>query len=404
MPNMDDAIYLDNNSTAPIDPRVAEAMRACHLGRPANPASQHAAGRAARRLVEQAREQIAATVGAQTTGMDADRLVFTSGATEANNWIVRMLCGEPPGEIVISAIEHPSVEDVARQLALRGHQVHRIPVDANGVLNLSAAEQLISPETKVVSVMLGNNETGVLQPLAELAAICRAAGAPLHTDAVQVVGKLPVDFRGLGVDAMTFNAHKCHGPRGIGALLLRPELKLAPLLAGGFQQGGLRAGTESVALPVGFARCLAIWSKEGDARAEHLAALRDRLESQLRAEFAELVVNGGQAERLPQTSNVSFPGVDRQALVMALDLAGVACSTGSACASGSSEPSSVLIAMGCSPAVLEGSIRLSLGGFTTAAEVDQAVQRICRCVNDLRRQKSERKRAAPPPPRGAERL
>jgi cysteine desulfurase len=233
--------------------------------------------------------------------------------------------------------------------------------------------------------MLGSNETGVLQPVAEIAAICRTRGVAVHTDATQVVGKLPVDFSALGVDGLTCSAHKFHGPLGIGALVLRRDATLAPSLFGGFQQGGLRPGTESVTLAVGMCVALESWAREADARAQRMAALRDQLERQILAGDPRAVVIGGGATRLPHAANIAFAGLDRQALVMALDLAGVACSTGSACASGSSEPSPALVAMGLPEEQISSSLRFSLGAATTAAEIDEAARRILSVVNRLRR-------------------
>jgi cysteine desulfurase len=231
--------------------------------------------------------------------------------------------------------------------------------------------------------MLGNNETGVLQPVAELAAICSAQNIPLHSDAAQVVGKLPVNFRSLGVSLMSFAGHKFHGPPGIGALAIRHGVKIHPQLHGGFQQSGIRPGTENVALAVGMHRALELWQSEAEARISRMRRLRDRFESQLKHGYPDLVINGQDAPRLPHTSNVAFVGLDRQALFMALDVTGVACSTGSACASGSSEPSPVLQAMDCSKSVIGGSLRFSLGAYTTEAEVDEAVKRILETCDRL---------------------
>jgi cysteine desulfurase len=282
-----------------------------------------------------------------------------------------------PGEVITSAIEHPSVAGPVEFLQRRGWKIHRLGVDSRGVVDPESLDEVLNERTRFVSVMLANNETGVLQDVRAMAERCQRRGIPMHTDAVQMAGKLTVDFRQLGVSAMTVAAHKFHGPLGIGALIARHDLPLAPILFGGFQQGGLRPGTESVALTVGMRTALAAWKREADARAARTTVLRDRLESELARGFdGQLVINGAGAERLPQTSNVAFVGLDRQALLMALDLAGVACSTGSACASGSSEPSTVLRAMCCDDAVLAGSLRFSLGATTTEAEIDEAVDRI----------------------------
>jgi cysteine desulfurase len=382
-----DYLYLDNNATTLLHPAVAETMAAYDRAGYANPASQHQAGRRARSVLEEAREGIAKILGANVSDTHADQVIFTSGGTEANNLALRGLAGDRPGRVIISAIEHPSVVGAAEQLARQGFDVQRLRVSREGVVDVDHLRELLDQQMRVVSVMLGNNETGVLQPVAEVAAVCHSGGVPVHTDAVQVVGKLPVDFRQLGVSALSLSAHKFHGPRGIGALIVRHGVELTPILFGGFQQLGLRPGTESVTLAVGLHRALQLWQDEADERASRMARLRDRLEERLLANVPDLVINGAGAARLPHTSNVAFPGLDRQALLMALDMAGVACSTGSACASGSSEPSPVLLAMGCPADIVEGSLRLSLSAFTTEAEIDQAAGRIRQVFNDLHRKK-----------------
>jgi cysteine desulfurase len=267
----------------------------------------------------------------------------------------------------------------------RGFSVQLIPVTPDGVVRLDIFQQTLSDRTRLVSVMLGNNETGVLQPVREIVAICRSRGVLVHTDAVQAVGKIPVDFGDLGVDALSLTAHKFHGPTGIGALLVRAGVPLKPILFGGFQQLGERPGTEAVVLGAGMQRAMELWQTESRQRVTRITAQRDRLEILIRRDFPTAVVIGASAPRLPHTTNVSFPGLDRQAIAMALDLEGVACSTGSACASGSAEPSAVLLAMGLSQNLVEGSIRLSLGADTTDAEVDEAARRIRKVIKNLYR-------------------
>ncbi len=246
---------------------------------------------------------------------------------------------------------------------------------------------MLQPEPRLVCAILGHNETGVLQPVAEIAAICAEHSVPLHTDAAQVVGKLPVDFRTLGVATMSFAAHKFHGPLGIGALIVRHGVMLAPQLFGGFQQGGLRPGTESVALAVGMLTALELWHAERDERRMRLTALRDEFERTIVKGWPEAIVVGTESPRLPHTSNIAFVGLDRQPLFLAFDQAGVACSTGSACASGSSEPSPALVAMGLDEAVISSALRFSFGATTTAAEVAESSRRILSVCNDLRRRK-----------------
>jgi cysteine desulfurase len=385
MPAAATTIYLDHNSTTPIDPRVVEAIGRAWSGCGANPASQHGPGRRARRMLEEAREGIAALLGAKTGGMDADRVIFTSGGTEANNLALRGLANEQPNRsVAISAIEHPSIRGAADELRRSGRRVRTIPVESTGEITLGPGLAEVLTDMPLVSIMLASNETGVIQPVAALTRAARAAGALVHTDAVQAIGKIPVHFRELGVDALTLAPHKFHGPLGIGALVVRHELKLQPQLFGGFQQESLRPGTENVALAVGFHEALRLAVTELAERAERMQALRNELERLLAAELADLVVVGRDAPRLPNTSCLAFPGLNRQALVMALDLAGVACSTGSACASGSSEPSPALLAMGLPQAVIDGAIRLSLGAFTTPQDVAEATRRISLNVKHLR--------------------
>lgn len=387
---MSRAIYLDHNATTPLAPAVADAMDACRRRGLANPASQHAAGRAARRELEAARERIVELLGGRSAGIAADRLVFTSGGTESNTLALRGLKGQASSQVVVSAIEHPSIAATADQMEREGRTVSRIGVDAYGVVRVDELERLLGEHDDIglVSVMLGNNETGVLQPIAEIAALCAARGVPLHADAVQAVGKVNVDFASLGVAALSFTGHKFHGPLGIGGLLLRADVELSPQLHGGFQQEGLRPGTEAVDLVVGLRTALDLWDEERTERASRMTALRDRLERAILSSTPSAEVIGADAPRLPHTSCVAFPGLDRQALVMALDLAGVACSTGSACASGSSEPSPALLAMGLPNNVVQGAIRLSLGAGTTEREVDGAAGRISRSVNGLQARKT----------------
>ena len=387
-------IYLDNNATTCIDPVVADSMARCWRDLGGNPSSQHQFGRRARKTLEEARERIATLLGAKTSGMRADQLVFTSGGTESNNLALRGLAGTPPGRIIISAIEHPSVAATADQLARTGFELAHLPANLDGVVQVAALQSLLDDKTRLVSVMLANHETGVLQPVLELAEICQLAGLPLHTDAVQVAAKLPIDFQSLKAAALSVSAHKFHGPVGIGALLVRHDVFLEPILYGGSQQQGLRSGTESVALAVGMWQALELWYGEAEQRQRLMNELRARLESNLKHGVPDLQIHGANTQRVPHTVSATFPGVDRQALVMALDLAGIACSTGSACASGSSEPSPVLLAMGIETTLVECSLRFSLSAQTTALDVDQSAERIIQVYRDLRQTQTTRKTAA----------
>lgn len=360
----------------------------------ANPASQHAEGRHARRTLEDAREEISRLLGADLTDRTPDRLIFTSGGTEANNLAILGLTGANvarAGRMIISSIEHPSVAAAADFLAQRGWQIDRLAVSRDGVVQLDLLDELLAMPSplgapRLVSVMLANNETGVLQPIAEIVRRCSTSAAPLpiHTDAVQAVGKIPVRFRELGVAAMSIAPHKFGGPRGIGALLVRHGIDIQPILHGATQQFGLRPGTESVALVLGFLAALRAWDADRNERPQRMAALRDRFETAIQTAYPHLKINGCVAPRLPHTSNVAFLGHDRQALFMALDMAGICCSTGSACASGSSEPSPTLLAMGLAKEIVDSSLRFSIGPTTTADEIDEALRRISAVLADRR--------------------
>ncbi len=387
---MNRPIYLDHSATTPMAPQAVDAMAEAMRVGYANPASQHDAGRRARRVVEQARERILSLLGGESAGRSPDRLIFTSGGTEANNLAILGLAAEQasePGELVVSPIEHPSVAAAVDQLVSRGWEVRHLPVSTNGVVDADALELLLSPRSRLVSVMLGNNETGAIQPVATLAAVAHEHEIPIHTDAVQAVTKIDVHFHELGATTMSFAAHKFHGPTGIGGLIVRGNTQLRPQLFGGFQQAGMRPGTESVPLVVGMREALELYANDRDARRLHLASLRDRFERQICTALPFARVVADDAERLPHTANIAFVGLDRQALFLALDMAGIACSTGSACASGSSEPSPVLLAMGVDEGVIRGSIRFGLGAATSAADVDEATRRIVLICNKLRGEK-----------------
>ncbi len=382
------SIYLDYNATAPMRAEVADAVHEASLRYGGNPGSSHEAGRLARRALEEARERIGELLGARMSGMAADRIVFTSGGTEANHLALFGLLGEAqpaPAQphLLISSIEHPCIAEPAGIVNRRGWAVDLVSVDSHGVVRLDELEGALKPETRLVCLMLANNETGVLQPVAEVVRLCAERRVLVHTDAAQIVGKLPVDFAQLGVDSLACAAHKFGGPLGIGALVLRHGLAPQPMMFGGHQQGGLRPGTEMVALAVGMQVALESRHRDAEATVARVGRLRDRLEAHLLAGFPSAVVVGKAASRLPNTSNIAMVGLDRQVLVMALDQAGIACSSGSACASGASEPSPVLSAMGLPEEVCQGAIRLSLGPTTTENEVDEAERRILLVVSRL---------------------
>jgi cysteine desulfurase len=373
-----DLIYLDNNATTPLLPAVAEAMRPFLTEVYGNPASSHAAGRRARRGLEDARERTAALLGAHP-----DEVVFTSGATESNNLAVLGLAGDPPARLLASPVEHPSVLEPLRHLTQAGFTLDLVPVDARGLVPVESLPDPLPPDTRLVSVMLANHETGALQPVGALAGRV-GHRALFHCDAVQASGKVPVDFHALGVASLSVSAHKFHGPKGVGALLVRRGVKLRPRAWGGHQQQGRRPGTEPVALAVGLAAALEIAHQERDQRLASVCRLRERFLGHLRAHVAPVVVNGPE-DGLPHTLNLSFPPLPADLLLMSLDLAGVACSTGSACSSGSLLPSPVLRAMRVPDAVLRSAMRFSLSPLLSAAEVEEAAQRVAAVVTRLRR-------------------
>jgi cysteine desulfurase len=378
-------IYLDHNATTPVDQAVLEAMLPFLREAYGNASSMHAVGRTAREAVERAREQVARTIGAE-----AREIVFTSGGTEADNQAVLgvvALARPPegrPAHVITSAIEHPAVLNTCQQLEKRGHPVTYLPVDETGRVDPAALAPVLRPETALVSVMLANNEVGTLQPVREMAAAARAAGVPVHTDAVQAVGRVPVDVGELGVDLLTISGHKIYGPKGIGALYVRRGTRIAPLLHGGHHEKRRRAGTENVPAIVGLGLACELAGARLALVAAHEARLRDRLERGILARVPHARVNGHPTERLPNTLNLGFAFVEGEALLMNLDLEGVAVSTGSACSSGDLKPSHVLLAMGLDHASAHGTLRFSLGRANTAEEIDAAIDAVARVVERVR--------------------
>lgn len=363
-------IYLDHNATTPTAPCVLEAMLPYLRGAFGNPSSLHWFGQEALRALDQAREEVAALIGASP-----GEIVFTSGGTESIN---QALLGIPDCRgIVTSPIEHQAVLNTCRRLARRGVPVRQVPVDAEGRIDLEALEALLDEgEVSLVSIMLANNEIGVIQPLAEVVDAAHRRGILVHTDAVQAVGKIPVDVRELGVDLLSCSAHKIQGPKGLGALFIRDGVELEPLLTGGHQERRRRAGTENVPGIVGFGRACRLAGERLVAESEGLRARRDAFEQELLARIPEARINGSGAPRVPNTTNVTLPGTDGDLLMMSLDVAGVAVSTGSACSVGTGDPSHVLLAMGRSEAEARASLRISLGWETTEEELHEALERL----------------------------
>jgi cysteine desulfurase len=349
--------YLDHAATSPLCAEAREAMAPYLDQRFGNASEPHSYGRQAREGLEQAREAVAGLLGCRP-----QQLVFTSGGSEADNQAVFGLTGRPLGRLVVTAIEHSAVLEPARELERQGFELAWAPVDADGVVDRAAFADVVRPGDRLAAVMWANNVTGVVQPVAELAAIASQRGVPLHVDAVQAAPSMVIDFAASGAETMALSAHKMHGPKGVGALVARDPNRIRPLIWGGGQESGRRSGTENVAGVVGFAAALAAMRRRGDRRRE----LRDRMEAAI-AEFP--AVSRG-VERLSGHSLLSVPGIRADLLVLALDRAGYAVSAGSACASGDSEPSHVLIAQGMSPADARSVIRVSIGVDSTPDEVD----------------------------------
>jgi cysteine desulfurase len=368
---MHEPVYLDYAATTPLRPAVRAAMLTTLDGRWGNPSSVHRWGREARAVLEDARARFAAVIGASPA-----EVVFTRGGTEADNLAVLGRAGADGSRAVaISAIEHKAVLASAKALAAEGGTVRTIPVDADARVDLDVLAEIVrSDRPAVVSVMWANNEVGVIQPVEEIAAVCAEAGAAFHTDAVQALGKLAVRMDSVPVTLAAFSAHKLGGPRGSGALFVRRGTQLHPLLHGGGQERGLRSGTEDVAAALGFALAAELAEAEREVVMTRIAALRDRLEAGLCERVPGLRVNAAAAPRLPTISNVSAPGADAEMLLMALDLEGLAASSGSACSSGAVEPSHVLTAMGLPADVAGPSVRFSLGLETTDADIDRALE------------------------------
>jgi cysteine desulfurase len=376
--------YFDNNATTPLLPEVFEAMRPYLLESFGNASSIHQRGQQARAAVEGAREQIAELLGAR-----ASEIVFTSGGTEGDNLALFGLVGpglaEPGDHVISSTIEHHAVLNGCKRLEEMGVAVTYVPCGADGVVRPEAVRAALRPETRLISVMMANNETGALQPVEEIGAIAREADVYFHTDAVQAAGKVPIDVERIGCDLLTVAAHKMHGPQGVGALYVRRSTRLRPLLVGGRHERGRRAGTENLAGIVGFGKAAEMaveWFDEGGDVL--MADLRDRLEQGICCAVEGVRVNAADAARVPNTSNLLIEGIEGEGFVIAMDLKGISVSTGAACSSGATEPSHVLTAMGLSADEARGSIRFSLGKQNTAEEVDSVLAQVPGVVAKLR--------------------
>lgn len=375
------AIYLDHNATTAVDPQVFEAMVPFLRDHFGNPSSIHDFGKPVARALETAREQVRAFIGAAL----ASEVVFTSGATEANNTAILSALDAQPDrrEIITTTVEHPAILALCDHLAARGYRIHKIGVDGQGRLDVDAFRAALSPRVAIASVMAANNETGVLFPIRELAEMAHAAGVLMHVDAVQVAGKLPLDVAHSAIDLLSLSAHKFHGPKGVGALYVRRGTRFRPLIRGGHQERGRRAGTENVAGIVGMG-VAATLAQARLPQMRALAGLRDQLERALVAAVPHAFVVGANSPRVPNTATIAFEYVEGEAILLLLNAVGIAASSGSACTSGALEPSHVLRAMDIPYTAAHGAIRFSLGHASTAAEIDAVIDAVPGVIDRLR--------------------
>ncbi|MDR2178377.1 MAG: aminotransferase class V-fold PLP-dependent enzyme [Treponema sp.] len=383
-------VYVDYNATTPLKPEVKAAMIE-DLEVYGNASSMHSSGRLAHARVEEARAAVARLLGAAPA-----EIIFTSGGSESNNTVFQtirsLVSGTAEGpavnqgrtEIITSAIEHPCVLNSAAYLRSLGFTVHFLPVDEYGTIKMDALNSLTGEQTLLVSVMMANNEIGTIQDIREIAAIAKKAGAYVHTDAVQAVGKIPVDVKDLGVDYLTMSAHKIYGPKGIGALYIRKGCPLLPLIHGGHQEDGLRAGTYNNIGILGFGKAAELAAGQVEDYRREISALRDRLREGLLARIPNIKINGHPRDVLPNTLNVSFPGAEGESILLSMDIMGIEASTGSACASGSLEPSHVLMATGVGPELAHGSIRFSLGWGLAEQDIDYIIETLPPIIGRLR--------------------
>jgi cysteine desulfurase len=376
-------IYLDHNATTPLHPAVIDRMTAVLRDEFGNPSSVHHYGQRTKALVDEARSSVAALVGADPT-----EIVFTGSGTESDNFAIRgaaeALEASGRRHLIATGIEHEAILNTFKALARRGWRTTLLPVDQTGVVTPEALRAAVTDDTAIVSVMHANNEVGTIQPIAALAQIAKEKGALFHTDAVQSAGKIPVDVKALGLDLLSLSAHKINGPKGAGALWIRRGVRLVPVLTGGRHERGRRAGTENVPGIVGLGVAAALAVEKMSGEAVRLSALRDRLEREILRLVPGTMVNGGGSPRVPNTTNISFERIEAESLLIALDLEGVAVSTGSACSSGTLEPSHVLKAMGFPPHRTQNSIRFSLGLGNTDADVDRVLAVLPGIVEKLR--------------------
>jgi len=365
-------IYLDHNATTPVLNEVFEAMVPYLKDQWGNPSSIHWAGRGTKKPMEDAREQVCKLLNCAPL-----ELIFTSSGTEGDNHAIKGIAyakKDKGNHIITTKVEHPAVLNTCKYLQKEGFEVTYLDVDSEGMIDLEVLKAAITPKTILITVMYANNETGVLFPIKEIGDIAKAAGVTFHTDAVQAAGKIPIDTQKLNVDLLTISGHKLYGPKGIGALYARRGVRIVPLIHGGHHERNRRGGTENVAGIIGMGKAAEIALKDLDAEVAHLKALRDRLEKGMAERIPHIKVNGNPEMRLPNTSNISFEFVEGESLLLGLDMKGIAASSGSACTSGSLEPSHVLLALGMSHEMSHGSVRFSLGKSNTIEEIDYLLE------------------------------
>jgi len=375
-------VYLDYNATTPVAPEVLAAMLPYFCVEYGNASSIHTFGQRARGAVEEARESVAALLGALPA-----EIMFSSGGTESNNHAIFGVVGAASGSskhVITSAVEHSAVLDPCRALEKQGVAVTFLPVDGEGLVNPEDVRRAIRPETVLITIMLANNELGTIEPIEEIGKIAAEAHVTLHTDAIQAAGKIPIDVANLGVHLLSISAHKLYGPKGVGALYVRKGIHLEPLLYGGHSERDRRPGTEDVTSIAGLGKAADLALTHMKAEGGRIAALRDRLENGLLERIPHARVNGSRAQRVPNTTNLTLPFIEGEAMVIALDLRGLSCSTGAACSSGAVEPSHVLLAIGLAPEDARASLRLSLGQQTTDEEIDFALETIPPVIERLR--------------------
>ena len=377
-----DRIYLDNAATTAVSPEVLTAMLPYFTECYGNPSSIHSTGRDAHKAVDAARRQVAAAINA-----DPSEIYFTAGGSESDNWAIKGTAfakRDKGNHIITTAIEHHAVLHTCQWLEKQGFEVTYLPVDENGLVSVEDVEKAITDKTILISVMAANNEIGTIEPIAEIGALARSRGILFHTDAVQAVGAIPLDVKAMNIDMLSMSGHKFHGPKGIGALYIRKGVKIDQYLHGGAQERGQRAGTENLAGIVGMGKAIEIATQHLEENAARLTVLRDKLIDGILAEIPDVRLNGHRTQRLPNNVNVSVRYVEGEALLLRLDLAGIAGSSGSACTSGSLDPSHVLLAIGLPHEIAHGSLRLSLGTDTTEAEIDEVLDKLPGIVKNLR--------------------